>query len=51
MTERPFVSKDFPMLRDQARTRGEHLRAGGKIALDRARAGRAIFHGAGGIIA
>ncbi|MET4065258.1 class 3 adenylate cyclase [Bradyrhizobium sp. S3.2.6] len=27
MTERPFVSKDFPMLRDQARTRVENIYA------------------------
>jgi adenylate cyclase len=27
MTERPFVSKDFPMLRDQARTRVENMYA------------------------
>jgi adenylate cyclase len=27
MTERPFVSKDFPMLRDQARTRLENIYA------------------------
>jgi adenylate cyclase len=27
MTERPFVSKDFPMLRDQARTRIENIYA------------------------